>query len=360
MIPPTDFWEQACGGDVAAAYRGLEARLERAPRDEALFLQLYWLAVVAPEVAPDLDPTTWLVRGLRACGLYAGRLRELLRRAAERYPGAATAAAWDDLLDSGTPVPLVEFAAEWRWRAARLVEAEAVIVADVDRLRRWLPAADPAAYARLLLLAADGLAWIAGADRKIREGYRSEAEQVAHDHALDLDDELTRYEYADAVTTGLHQRGWAGIDDDGLADLLRHAWSYQGADFPARRRTFGAWLAVDPEAALTRLDAVHRVSPAVLGLLWQVLDGDGGDWPDPPTAFAAAGFLATTRWGDYPSFRPKLLRFCLRERVAPATFARVVDDLPGYVLPGHLPLGLVIGSDWPLLATYRACAVAWE
>ncbi len=357
---PPDLWERACAGDLAGVYRGLVDRQERGSQAEDLFLQLYWLLVVAPELDPGQTPTDWLVRGLRAGGMRVGRLLELWRREAEVDPAGATEGASRRLLGAGTPLALASFVADWRWRSARRSERWGVIATDLDALRPWLPEASVAAWVRLLLLAAENVAWASGRTRDDRQAYRAEADRLAYDHALEIDDELSRYEYAEAVTDGLRQRGWAGVGDDGLDDLLRLGWDDRGSTCRPSLLAFAARLARVPEATLTRLDGVYRVAPAILGLYWEILGGDRGGWPDAPTAFAALAFLATTRWSNYPEFRVKLLGFCLRERVAPLVVARSIEDRADLLLPGNLPLGLAIDSDWPLLAAYRTVEIGWE
>ena len=160
-----DLWEQACAGDHAAAYQGLIGRWERGTHGEDLFLQLYWLLAVAPDLGPDQTPIDWLIRGLQACGPAAGRLRELWCREVEADPASATSGASRRLLDAGTPVSLVSFVVDARWRAARRYRDWGVITTDLDLLRVWLPAASVLAWARCLLLAAENLAWVTGRSR---------------------------------------------------------------------------------------------------------------------------------------------------------------------------------------------------
>ena len=162
------------------------------------------------------------------------------------------------------------------------------------------------------------------------------------------------------MTDGLRQRGWAGVGEDGLGDLLRLGWDDREASCRPALLAFAIRLSRVPEATLSRLDGVHRVAPAVLGLYWEILGGDRGGWPDAPAAFAALGFLATSRWANYAEFRVRLLGFCLRERVSPLVVARTIENRPDFLLTNALPLGLAIASDWPLLATYRTVEVSRE
>jgi hypothetical protein len=355
-----ELWDLACGGDETSAYRGLKERLDRGRVPEEIYLQLYWLLVAAPALEPGLEPGDWLVRGLRACGPMARRLRELLRREAAADPSGAVGERLAALLAPDTPAELVLDAADRRWRAARVLGRWALILGDVKSLRSRPCADDAEAWVRTLLAAAGNAVWALGAARDAARVYLREAEQLARDHALDIAEELNRLEYAESVMKGLARLDLRGVGEPELHRLLALSWDDRGPGLQPRLLAFFRPVVRDPRGALARFDVFHAEAPAALGLLWELTGGSVYRRPDAGVADTAEAFLASSRWWDYKAFRQALLPFCLREVIAPDVFARAVVDWPEYVLNGQRLLAHEVASDWPMLLVYRACELSWE
>ena len=360
--PRSDLWALARDGDPEAAYRALADRTRVGSAVEDDYLQLYWLLAASPGLDGAMDPGDWLIRGFPVCGPYAWRLRELLDRQAAFDPDWVASPRFAALIAGPIPPGPALMVAAWRWRAARRRRAWDLIARDVDALRAWAPEATPHGWARLLLLAAENVTWATGSDRSARDAYRAEAERVADEHAIDVEEELARFEYADAVAGGINRRGWAGLAEDDLPALLRDHWDDRGLALRPRLRALAGRVALAPAAALTRFDKVLKVAPAALGLLRDLLGGWPDPRPDPATNFAVRRFLAASGYLSYPArasyarLRPRLLEFCLAERLAPPVVARAVE----LTLGDGVTLAHAIAHDWPLLLVCRACELDGE
>ena len=194
--------------------------------------------------------------------------------------------------------------------------------------------------------------------RNQRARYLADAEQLAHDHALDIDNELTRVEYAEAVATGLRRQGPPRAGKEELADLLRNFWDSRGPDFRPSLLAFARNLARQPETALVWMDELRSEAPAVLGLLWDLLEAVHHDRPDPITRAVIGKFVASRWWENYAEFRIHLLKFCLAELISPMVVAWAIQHRAQDEPDLHLPIQADIAADWAMLSVYLAGEMA--
>jgi hypothetical protein len=149
------------------------------------------------------------------------------------------------------------------------------------------------------------------------------------------------------------------------ADLLGLLSRFWARPFPEVRPAVMALLAAIDEARgawLGHLDALEAASPPLLALFGQMLDSyqwsldleDDDRDPDDLTALARH-FLEEHGGFRYGAvLRPRLLNFCLRERVEPDVVAQVA--LAGTVVLPEARLDKLV-NDWPLRHLYRACTL---
>ena len=154
-------WELACRGEDAEAYAGLRKLKEQYPTCDEIYMGLYWLLRLAPEVDSIRKPADWLVAGLLANNM-TGPLRELYRRELTDNPGQV-----GDDIEVGLPAHYADSAqvvelADWRWLAAARVDSRDWILADISTLREKVNKDDPERWFRLLTLAVNHLAWAPG------------------------------------------------------------------------------------------------------------------------------------------------------------------------------------------------------
>jgi hypothetical protein len=151
-------WQLALAGHEADAYRGLATLVEARDASEDVYLRLYWLLTLRPDLEAAHAPAEWLVRGLHAVGV-GGSLWELYRRVVAEDAHEALSPRCAELLavpaESDHLVELVQL----RWRAAGDARRWNIVSSDLDVLRERSPAANAGAWARVWSVALDHLIW---------------------------------------------------------------------------------------------------------------------------------------------------------------------------------------------------------
>jgi hypothetical protein len=364
--PSADPWELACDGSPEPAYQALLLAQERGNPSEEVFLELYWLLALLPDLDSSRLPIDWLIRGLGQYGSRAGRLRELIRRELVSDSALALGDRVFGFFKRKSPPALVVDVAGPRWKAARSANRWSLILADVQSLRGWLPEVDTETWARLLLAASTNLAWAERPDSDQAVAFCREVEHLCH-RQEDYASELYQVEFIQIVKAGLDRLGGRNGGNLGLFALLSTSWDEPDPEQRRRLRSYVDQIALDPPMALEGIDRIHGVAPAVLGRLSSLLGGL--DLEDsrfhsskvhPGLAPAIERFLREHRWNDYRSLRLSLLRFCLQEAISPGLVARTLAEMPEFVLTGKSPLAHAIADDLPLRHVYRAFELSWE
>jgi hypothetical protein len=363
--PAVDPWDLACNGDCESGYRALVEAQDRGNPSEEEFLQLYWLLALIPGLDPARQPIDWLIRGLGQTGPISGRLRELLRRELANDSSLALGDRIFGFFKRQSSPALVVDVAGPRWKAARMANRWSLILADVQTLKAWLPEVDNETWARLLLTASMNLAWADRPDSDHAVDYCREVEKLGH-RQEDYSNELYQVEFIQIIKAGLDRLGGRNGGSSGLFALLSCSWDDGGPEFRGRLRAYVEQIARDPQIGLQGVDRIHGVAPAVLGRLSNLLGGLDSLDPRFQPAKVLGGlvptierFLSEHRWSDYQSLRLPLLRFCLKEAVAPGLLARALAETPGFVLTGKNPLAQSLADDWPLRHVYRAAELCW-
>ena len=174
----SDFWQQARCGGLREAYAEASRAAMEGRGDEGLFVRLFWMLRVAPEIDPARDARDWLIAGMKQCGL-CGRLPELYRCELIEDPQEVLRPRCDETIRcSGNHGQLVEVVTA-RWKGAAKLEKWEVIGQDLESLRGRLQDESPA-WGPLLLAAIDNLAWAKVDEaRQTLAACRKEIEQVA-------------------------------------------------------------------------------------------------------------------------------------------------------------------------------------
>lgn len=364
---PQALWELAAAGHAARGYAGLVDLARRRPDLADVPLRLYWLLALDPTLDPGREPCAWLVDALRLSKL-AGPAAELFRRELDERPAEALAAL-EPLADVDAPTDrLAGFLAARATTAVRLGRWD-VVRGDLGRGRDRIRPTDEISWLRLLLAVIDHVVWAAGDPA----GGSADADAVLADCRLEVADlghlavqhaeAFDRLEFLLAATNG-----WAGLRNSrnlpsDLLDLLAAGWVRPFAEVrPLLADVLGQVVAA-PLAWLRHLDALNEFSPTALamfaGLLGQYQDRleQPPPVPHPPADLArlVAEFVRDLGRWMYPSIRPKLLTFCLREAVG--------AELVAAVAPAGDPTGpalqAAIVADWPLRHLCWACRLFW-
>ncbi|MBV9125794.1 MAG: J domain-containing protein [Planctomycetes bacterium] len=362
-----ELWQRACSWEEETAYRRLVELHQRHPANQDIYLRLYWLSALVPELDPEVTACDWLARGLRATGL-TGPLRELYRREITADPEAALRPSSTQLLECPARAGLIADFAGWRWQAAGRLEQWDVIGNDLQILRRGVALDEEEIWVRLLLAAVDQLAWAKDkTGRVLRKRCYEEIEQLPH-LGDRLNRELDHVELLREVSAA-----WRALEPDHwleaeLADLIPLSWTRSLTEVRAALLKVLKLVAQQPLGALETFDNLRPDQGAVLAQLGRVLVQFQNSLATPPRdrpltpalTRCILDFLDGTSGLKYLRVvRPRLLEFCLREAVAPEMVARTVDDNRAYRVSATEHLSQKLRTDWPLQYVYLACQLFW-
>jgi hypothetical protein len=357
---PDELWQLACEGNAAEAYRGLRALWDQGDRRQEVFVQLYWLLVVLPELDPVRQAHDWLVRGL-VFDASSWRARELLRRELLENPATALGTACARLLARDVRPDLVLQIAESRWRAAASQGRWELIRSELGLLRPWMVSADETTWVRLLITAATRLAWADSSHRSEATTLYDEVQRHYHLHN-ELADELHQLDFALNVASVWHAFETMSATMPVLHTLMPVSWDGVPSVIRPLLRPYVEQLARQPFEALAFCDSLVSRAPAVFshltGLLADLRDNQERpeDERDPEELGSQTqNFLSSSHWRDYPAFRPRLLAYCLKFAIAPDAIAGTARAYPKLLSARDMSLADVIEGDWALRHVYLAC-----
>jgi hypothetical protein len=353
-------WNWAVDGDEARAYARLLELQNRYPNRSETCIRLYSLLTVAPELDNQRISCNFLVLGLRRAG-GGDPCHELYRREIEDNPDEALTDRFAELLETTTQPGLLSTFVKWRWSAAGKQERFDVIGNDLPGLRGRLATDHEEIWLRLLAFAVDQLAWAPSPSNSA--GLSKCRQEIAMNKHLQLRcaDVFDRLEYLERAAVGWHfLMEKCNLPAD-LLELLSRFWTRPFAE--VRRAVTALLAAIDAEKEiwLAHLDSINEASPQLLSLFGKMLDSyqetldRDADDRDPAELTALAQYFLKEhdRFGRYSSLRPRLLAFCLRERIDPDVIVRLAQGKP--MLPYNRSNKLV--KDWPLRHIYRACTL---
>jgi hypothetical protein len=349
-------WDQACSGQEQEAYNRLRELFETDPRGSELPARLYALLLANPALDSWQTPCDWLARGVRAEGPW-GPCRQLYRREVDDHPEEVLTERFLHLIDAvAGSSNVIEFLA-WRWEALTRLKRPEHIVDDLERVAPHLEHKDEVTWVRVLLKAADYVAW------HPKHGFgpiREEVESHVHVHAA-LGEDMSRLDFLRELAGSWHKLPAEHLEAAPLVELLPLAWTnpYENCHrllVPCRA------MAEKPEAALKNLDSIHRLAPLVavhlgqtLSWLWQpsVDERDEGTLKK-VIAGQLDGLSRPANEDSYAFFRPHLLRLCIIDTVAP----EIVANLIGHDRASFLCQR--IQDDWPLRTVFLAHRLIWS
>lgn len=346
------FWNEACAGDVATAYRRLVELHQERPGDEELCVRLYWLRRLAPEVDSVREAVSWLAEGLARSGL-RGRLLELYTAHLDEDPDEALSDRCSRLLDLPGPLGSVYTLVIWRWRAAARLNRYLLVSQDLARLRARFVDEDREMWLRLVLAAMGYMAW--EPEDHPRDALKECQREIdeASDLHLKMADELDRSDLLLALAEARHSLAlgmppwpsrragsWPELRGDQLARtlaaMLPVLWN---APPSAVRGWLWEWVAMlvrDPQVGLGQLDVLYRATPAFLGFVGELLGQLGGPAEEPEEILHDAltrrvlSFFDFVETRQYSELRPRLAALCVGECLPLNRILEVLEEQDSY------------------------------
>ena len=332
----SELWQSVRSGDVKQAYRDLVSLNQADSGDEQVYVRLFWLCALFPQVDRGRRPGQWLLAGLRQAQSITA-LGDLWEMELRHSPVDAIGDEMLALIASNPRSrPTFEFLRS-RWEAAYLIGRprqagplhDEIIVADVQSLRSSVLAEDTRLWIEVLSQAAERLAWSA------REAGRIESAKYVDEmeHLIRVGDfrwPLERLELAVIAA-----REWHGIEGS-YADWLRPicaCWLCPASEAEVVVRRILGELALDPHIALCRLDYVRQHAPVLLWRLDQMAASSAArdtepdeDRMDGALKTTIQRYLQQTGLMTYREWRLPLLEFLIAQCLQPAQVAAVIES----------------------------------
>lgn len=360
-------WELACSGKEAEAYERLRRVHETKPDESDVYLRLYWLLALMPEIDANRTPLDWLLTGVRHTGL-GGPLRELLRRELAESPGLSLSESCTQLLrGNARPSALIDLI-EIRWRAAQERAQWKVIPDDVGALRERFLDVDEMSWGRLLVLAIDHLAWAPQeSTRSAIASWRKELDQAVHLHES-LGSEMDRLDFLSGLVKGWRECGQLP-NQASFVGLIRDSWTRAPGELRLNVQAYLEVVAQHPARFLDHFDAVAGVAASdVLTQYGKILIDYAAhsDVEMPPEECSTAAtprvleLLEELDSDQYRRLRPKLMAICLNEAVSPEAVAELVHGRSTYWLAGQTHLSQALTNDWALRYVFLSCWLFWK
>lgn len=361
-------WEQAVAGGDAAAYAALEEISGRHPGRMDVYLRLYWLLALYPELDAGRSAFDWLARAARQAG-WGMPLMEMVRREAYADPALAAGPAFGELLaDFGRPQVLVALA-DWRWDAACRLGKWTMVRDDVERLRGRVRAEGDEAWARFLQVAVNHLAWAEDeALLATAAGYFEEIKGLEHLHGR-MGQELDQVEFLRGLSGAWQELRREPKAPRAVVEIVPLCWLRPAGEVRGALMDLVGAVARDPHGWLEGLGVVAAKAPPVLNFVAGTVarlqeNAPHAEDPRPGELLGRTlgEFVLSLKKAPYPTLRKTIFDFCLRESIAPETLVAFCrGHAPDRLTMPAGPLSGMIEGDWALRFVCLASRVlaAW-
>jgi hypothetical protein len=314
-------WQTVLQGNLVQGYRDLAKLATQFRRHGQIYLRLYWLHRIYPELDSTRHYTYWLITGLQqsqyddsAWKLYFDELR--------RYPYLAGRAEHLALLQSTIPPWRLHELLEHRCRAALQLNSWEWICKDLDLLRDKLKWDDSSTWVRVLFQVFAIAVWSSHPlAREIVQQSKNELEELSEIHS-ELRRDFIRFDrlLEAAADTPLDQLKI--MDEHFPAFGGENWWRLLDKHDPRLKLNLESWVA-NPKRTLKLLTGFWKHARHLFTQIRRSikrLERDQCDHRGPERWESIRGpiqqFLLLRKTMEYRRFRAELLAFCVENRIA--------------------------------------------
>jgi hypothetical protein len=363
---PPEAWKLVRAGDPKQAYLNLVAQNQANPSDEQVYVQLFWLCALFPQVAREKRPGQWLLAGLRQATSVTA-ITQLWEMELRQFPIDAIGDEILALITSNLRPQLTFELLRARWEAALIgpshpvgTQHDTLVVSDVGAIRSSALGEETGLWIGVLSEAAERLAWstleggrahskkfIDEIDRLIRQGTHWPLER------LDL-----------AVAAAEEWHRLQGTYGEWLRPICT-AWLCSASEAEAVASRLLYALAADHDIGLRRLDYARQHAPVLLWRLDQFAVAAVGaastDEEDTDAARRATinGYFRQTGTVAYADWRRPLLEFLVAECLQPIEVAAVIETMTSKNSSTR-QAAWKLRHDVPLACLCRAHRLLWR
>jgi hypothetical protein len=349
------FWQQAAGGDAQTAYRQLVEMELQSVGMQALYLCLYWLLKLNPELDSQRTPIFWLLRGI-ARDYKLSPLVQLYCLEIEDQPEEGTSQGCAALVKSAAGFSSIAPLVYARWSAAKKLGCWQTITDDLVLLRPIISPKTASGWAQLISMAFEQLAWSDDlAARSVRQELLKELEFIPEAQQIS---EAAHMQFD--LLFSLQVEYPIASKNNQLADLIAlipAAWPRPSRQVQSQLLKVIAGWGDNFQAAFQVFDQIAKYSPSVIAYLVDCVrtiapnDRRTSTMND-EIAMAVHGFTRTMAGRTYEQVRAPLLDLCLREQIAPDELSRLSPQATYFPLPAGRTLTDLARSDAPICLAY--------
>lgn len=359
-------WRDAVAERSLAVYRRFAELNQQHAGKGDIYLRLYWLLTLDPDLDPQRSPCDWLVQGLLSSGFF-GPLRQLYREEVNANPIEALTGRFQELLFAESNPGTIADLAEWRFQAALKRGQLDVLEDDLQVVGPRLHREDDKVWLRLIFSLVDHLVWLQGAKAaRILETCTKAIR--AHEYLLaDFAYAFDRFDLVQAAALGRHKLLERREIPNEFVDIIPDFCTHPFAAVRPHLLELLEQITRDRPGWLANFDTIHKVAPAMLALFGQMLDrfamdlGVTAPAPCPRQLIdeLARDFIGRNGSKGYAVGRTAILYLCLREAVSPEQLADVVAEFTGPWAEIGTTFAQSLRDDWPLRYLYRAYQLFW-
>jgi len=357
-----DAWQDAVEGRERDAYSKLVRIFQRGESVPEACLRLYWLLKVAPELDTSTSPSHWLAEGLIATKL-TGPMYELYERELAASPEEAISSRCTKLLEVEAEHGRLYDFVQTRWRACDRLRDYIRITDDLKLFKERLALQHESFWNRLLLLAANHLAW--GDEHALRHfGHIKQTLTQSRYLHYELDYELDRLDLLIEITQRADALRYVVEVPYVYVELIEQSWTQSHDRYEPTFERVVATIASDPERGMRHLDHLKQVNQAAAAYLVELIRSHQRiDFYSDSTAAerakrAAKRFIYGLKKPTYDAARSSLLQASLAEAISPELLARFADELLGN--RNHTAWWTAAAnSDLGMQGAYHACRLVW-
>lgn len=326
-------WQAAIDGREKDAYSKLIRLYQRGEGIPETCLRLYWLLKASPELDASTNPCHWLVEGLCATRL-TGPMRDLYAREIAAFAEESQSERCTKLLSvDAEPGRIYDFM-QIRWQAIDRLRNYERITDDLKLLKDRLAYQNEILWNRLLLLAANHLAWGNEHARRHFDHIKQTLTQSRFVHH-ELDYELDRLDLLIEVTHRVNSLRHVVDVPVVFIELIEQSWTQPFERYEPTFEKVVAAIADDPARGMRHIDYLKRINQAAAAYLVELIrshqrvdyhaDGNVGE----RAKNAAKRFVYGLKKANYDTSRPVLLQTSVSEATSPELVARFADELLG-------------------------------
>ncbi len=308
-------WQVAVNGDPASGYHTLRSLSERQWVQSDVFLRLYWLQRLFPQIESARHSCYWLIVALHHTQL-KGPAWDLYCSELELHPLQLSVSDHESLLAVAPTADRLFDLLKVSWRAAAKHDRWSLIFSDLELIPSWIKESAREVWASILVQALDLASWSYPATQRIVDQCTRDLEDLTDLH-FRLSNLFDRCDWLAAMRKEKPLDRIVQVTDE-FIQLVRDMWCEAPDDLhPQLQAEFAKWAA-HPNTALLMLTEIRKSANLAFQHLFTIIRHWKLNATEHRTAAQAESversvrqFLLAHHKFPYREVRGELLAFCI-------------------------------------------------